>query len=78
MKRDLFGNVQHIEKATNETIGHYFVERLRGKFAGVVDQPGVLKNKVNNPLYLLCFAVGNQHGKNIALNIANHLLKRLR
>jgi hypothetical protein len=61
-----------------ETIGHYFNNRLKQAFAGVVDVPGVLKNKVNNPLYLLCFAVGNERGKDVALRIAGHLLKDLR
>jgi len=77
--QDLFGNeLEHVEKATMQTIGRYFNDRLKTIFAGVVDQPGVLKNKVNNPLYLLCFAVGNERGKDIALRIANHLLKEVR
>jgi hypothetical protein len=76
--RDLFGNdAEHVEKATMETIGRYFISRLKELFAGVVDQPGVLKNRVNNPLYLLCFAVGNERGKDIALRIAGHLLREL-
>jgi three-Cys-motif partner protein len=77
--RDLFGNEEKlVEKASMETIGRYFNDRLKTVFAGVVDEPGVLKNKVNNPLYLFCFAVGNERGKSIALGIANHLLKGLR
>lgn len=77
--QDLFGNEQeHVEKATMETIARYFNDRLKTIFEGVVDQPGVLKNKVNCPLYLLCFAVGNKEGKDIALRIANHLLKEVR
>ena len=77
--QDLFGNeLEQIEKATMETIGRYFNHRLKTVFAGVVDQPGVLKNKVNCPLYLLCFAVGNTGGKEIALRIANHLLREVR
>jgi three-Cys-motif partner protein len=77
--RDLFGNEYEIvEKATMDTIGRYFNDRLKKIFAGVVDQPGILKNKVHCPLYLLCFAVGNESGKNIALRIANHLLKKVR
>lgn len=77
--RDLFGNEwKHVEKATMETIARYFNNRLKQVFAGVVDQPGVLKNKVNSPLYLLCFAVGNERGKDIAMRIAGHLLKGLR
>lgn len=72
---DLFGNERaHVEKATMETIGRYFNDRLRSIFAGVVDKPGVLLNNRRCPLYLLCFAVGNERGKDIALRIANHLL----
>jgi three-Cys-motif partner protein len=79
VERDLFGNeMKRVEKATMETIGRYFNDRLKTIFEGVVDQPGVLKNKVNCPLYLLCFAVGNKGGKDIALRIANHLLKEVR
>lgn len=77
--KDLFGNqLEHVEKATMETIGKYFNEQLKRVFAGVVDKPGILKNSVNNPLYLLCFAVGNERAKDIALPIANHLLKEIR
>ncbi len=77
--RDLFGDeVEHMEKATMETIGRYFNNRLKSVFPGVVERPGVLKNMVNNPLYLLCFAVGNERGKNMAIKIADHLLKELR
>jgi three-Cys-motif partner protein len=77
--RDLFGNESDLfEKATMQTIGRYFNERLKEVFAGVVDEPGMLRNSVNSPLYLLCFAVGNEQGKEIALRIAAHLLKGLR
>lgn len=77
--KDLFGNqLEHVEKATMETIGRYFNDQLKRVFVGVADKPGILKNRVNNPLYLLCFAVGNMRGKNIALRIANHLLKEIR
>ena len=44
----------------------------------MVEQPGVLKNKVKCSLYLRCFAVGNQRGKDIAIRIADHLLKGVR
>jgi len=78
-ERTLFGNDQErVVKATTETIGRYFNNRLREVFAGVVDEPGVLRNSTNNPLYLLCFAVGNERGKTIALRIARHLLKEVR
>lgn len=75
----LFGDdKERVVKTTMETIGRYFNNRLKGIFAGVAEQPGVLRNSANNPLYLLCFAVGNERGKNIALRIANHLLKEVR
>jgi len=75
----LFGGGQeHIIKATMDTIGRYFNRRLNMIFAGVADQPGVLRNSSNNPLYLLCFAVANKRGAPVALRIANHLLKDLR
>ncbi|MBN1423039.1 hypothetical protein JXA88_00645 [Candidatus Fermentibacteria bacterium] len=75
---DLFGDEQaRVEKATMETIGRYFNNRLRELFAGVAEPPGILKNKTNNPLYLLCFAVGSPTGQRTALRIANHLLREL-
>jgi three-Cys-motif partner protein len=78
-KPTLFGNDQErVVKATMATIGRYFNNRLQEVFAGVIDEPGVLKNSANNPLYLLCFAVGNERGKDIALRIAKHLLKEVR
>jgi len=74
----LFGNdEERVLKATNETIGRYFIDRLKSVFAGVAE-PGVLRNSANCPLYLLFFAAGNQKGAPIALSIANHLLKEVR
>jgi three-Cys-motif partner protein len=66
---------ERVVKATMENIGRYFNERLDSIFAGVAPRPGVLRNSRNNPLYLFCFAVGNPRGRDIALRIANHLLK---
>ncbi len=59
-------------------IENYFNERLKQIFAGVADKPGMLRNSSNSLLYLLCFAVGSERGKGIALRIAEHLLKDLR
>ena len=75
----LFGpDEQRLVKAKMETIGRYFNNRLAKVFAGVAKEPGVLRNSSNNPLYLLCFAVGNPRGTRIALKIAEHLLKGVR
>ena len=51
-------------------------ERLKAVFAAVAEQPRVLANSTNCPLYLLCFAAGNLKGAPIALRIANHLLSK--
>lgn len=73
----LFGEGETVIKASTDTIGVYFNDRLKTVFAGVADKPGVLRNSTRNPLYLLCFAVANERGKPVALRIANHLLKGL-
>jgi len=74
----LFGDHQFQVKASMDVMARYFNDRLKQVFAGVVEEPGVLWNSANNPLYLLCFAVGNEPAKDIALRIANHLLKPLK
>jgi three-Cys-motif partner protein len=77
--RTIFGTDQeYVIKASLETIGRYFNDRLGTIFPGVAKKPGVLRNSTNNPLYLLCFAVGNDRATSIALRIAEHLLKDLR
>lgn len=78
-ERDLFGeDREHVVKAPMNTIGHYFIERLKTVFAGVAENPGVLRNSANCPIYLFCFAAANEKGAPIAIKIANHLLKGMR
>jgi three-Cys-motif partner protein len=73
----LFGDAEErVVKASTETIGKYFNNRLKSIFAAVADEPKVLRNSGNSPLYLLCFAAGNPKGAPIALRIATHLLTR--
>lgn len=75
----LFGDEQErVIKASMETIGRYFNQRLDGIFAGVAEEPGVLRNSANNPLFLLCFAAANERGAPTALKIAEHLLRGVR
>jgi three-Cys-motif partner protein len=75
-ERTLFGEADQVVKATTETIGRYFNERLKSVFPAVAGEPRVLRNSANCPLYLLCFAAGNENGAPIALRIANHLLTK--
>jgi three-Cys-motif partner protein len=72
----LFGDSDRVVKATTETIGRYFNKKLKSVFVDVAEEPKVLRNSANCPLYLLCFAVGNEKGAPIALRIANHLLTK--
>lgn len=73
----LFGIEEDLVKqATTESIGKYFVTRLKTVFAAVSEKPRVLSNSSNCPLYLLCFAAGNEKGAPIALRIADHLLTK--
>jgi three-Cys-motif partner protein len=73
----LFGDQQVQVKASMDVMARYFNDRLKQVFAGVAEEPGVLWNSSRTPLYLFCFAVGNERGKDIALRIANHLLKTI-
>lgn len=71
----LLGDEEKTEKiATFNSISEYYIKRLRTVFAGVAE-PLHLYNTRNNPIYMLCFAVGNPKGKEIALRIAKHILK---
>lgn len=74
----LFGDQKELVKASMDMMARFFHDRLKQVFAGVAEEPGALFNAKNNPLYLLYFAVGNDRGKDIALRIANHLLKSLK
>ena len=75
----LFGEEEELKvKATIDTIGRFFLQRLQSVFPGVAPEPGILENSRNCPLYLLCFAAANERGAPIALRIAEHLLRGLR
>lgn len=73
----LFGTAEEtVKQASTTSIGRYFVSRLKTVFAAASDKPRVLSNSSNCPLYLLCFAAGNEKGAPIALKIADHLLTK--
>ncbi|MGI8670903.1 MAG: three-Cys-motif partner protein TcmP, partial [Aridibacter sp.] len=77
-QRGLFETQTEIEKTANfDSIATYFNARLDSVFAGVAKNPLKLYNSKNNPLYLLCFAVGNPNpsAKGLALKFANHILQ---
>ncbi len=66
----LFGEEKGLEKICNfDTIGKYFVSRLKKIFPKVAEKPLALRNSRNNPLYLLCFASANSTAVKIAQQI---------
>ncbi len=72
----LFEQVESVEKvATFGRIKEFLLERLRDEFADVAQNPLVLENS-RAPLFLLCFAVGNERGAALAVKIAQHILRR--
>ncbi len=69
------GNIL-IKDADFEKITKFILNRLKSIFAGVANNPLLLRNSKNNPLYLLCFASGNPKGAETAIKIAQDILKR--
>lgn len=71
-----FNQEEHWHKTGNifEKIEQYFMERLQNVFEQVADNPLLLYNSRNVPLYLLCFAAGNPRGAPTAVKIAEHIL----
>ena len=55
-------------------IARYFVERLKTVFAEVAENPLIMRNSTNSPIFLLGFAAGNPKGGPIAVKIAQHIL----
>ena len=76
-KSGLFEEELSIDKIANfELIKQYFVTRLKTIFPGVADNPRLLLNSKNTPLYLLCFASANRYGAPTAIKIAQDILSR--
>lgn len=57
-----------------KAITEYFIQRLKTIFASVTENPLVMRNSTNSPIFLLCFAAGNPKGAPIATKIAKHIL----
>jgi len=74
---DMFGeeSVSKVPKIF-ELLSEFITLRLKTAFAGVNSKPLILRNSGGAPLFLLCFACGNQKGAGIALNIAQHIINK--
>jgi three-Cys-motif partner protein len=74
-ERTLFGDEETERKEANfERIGRFFLKRLKTVFAQVAPNPRTLINSKGVPIYLLCFAAGNEKGAPTAVKIAKHIL----
>ncbi len=72
---DLFGTRDTFEKdVTFDSIGEYFVNRLKIVFAKVAENPLPLRNSRNVPIFLLCFAAANPYKADLAVKIAQDML----
>jgi three-Cys-motif partner protein len=72
----LFGDEHVVQKDTDfDRIKDFFLDRLRRLFPGVADNPLILRNSRNSPMYLLCFAAANERGAPVAVKIAQQILK---
>ena len=73
----MFGDETRIVRDGQEAIVSLYLDKLRQIFPAVAPNPKWFRNSRNSPLFAFMFASANPgHGGQIALNIANHLLKR--
>jgi three-Cys-motif partner protein len=77
---NLFGTGEKIKNTNKEVLKKYILDRLGTIFPAVAQNPRIFYNKKQSPIFLFCFAVSSKSEKaqNLALKIANHLLKENR
>jgi len=69
-----FENDELVEKVADmKKISAFLMTRLRQEFVDAAE-PLVLNNSRNSPLYLFCFAAGNEKGATTGLKIAKDIL----
>lgn len=74
-QQTLFGEEETVTKQADfDKIGKFFLQRLETIFTKVADNPLYLYNSRNVPIYLLCFAAGNERGAPTAVKIAKDIL----
>lgn len=74
---DLFEERDVVTKIVGpDGILRFFLERLKSVFPHVVEEPMILQNSHNSPMYALCFAAANPKGGKAALNIATYLARK--
>jgi three-Cys-motif partner protein len=76
---DIFGKSEEIVvKACDlKRIGEFYKERLKTIFPGVAEKPKVFYNSRGSALFQFFFAAGNPKGAQIAVKIAEHLMRKI-
>ena len=74
---NLLGEEKRVQKVgTIETISGYYRQKLMSVFPKVAENPRILRNSMNAPLFQMFFAAANPgRGGDIAIRIAQHILK---
>jgi three-Cys-motif partner protein len=74
---NLFGDpmTELVKDANSEKFEAFLLDRLRTIFAGVCAKSLSLRNSKGQVMYLLCFAIGNPRGVQLAMRIANAVIK---
>lgn len=76
VQQSLFGDEELETKIADfADIEAYFLERLGSVFESVAKNPLLLFNSRGTPIYLLCFAVGNEKGAPTAVRMAQDILR---
>ena len=73
---NLFGEEKFIKSVNTEALTKYICKRLKTIFPSVAQNPRILYNTKNSPLFLFCFAISNDSPKAIGLALkgANYIL----
>lgn len=79
IEKTLFAPTESEQRTANiDAVGEFFINRLRGIFAGVAEEPLQMENSKGRPIYLLCFAAANVRGAPTAIRIAAYILGKKR
>ncbi len=72
----LFGGEELERPKGSDQIALLYQQRLKEVFTGVADMRRTLRNSKNSPMFELFFVAGNPKGASIAIDIADHILRR--
>lgn len=79
LQQNFFGTPDVKKVGNTKTIAEYICKRLKTVFPWVADNPRILYNSKNSPLFLFCFAVSNESPRAIGLarKVSKHILEKV-